>query len=263
MNYIWGGLIVISIIFGTINGKLDEVTNAMFSSVKNAVEIALALIGIMAFWLGIVKIAQKTELVSGFAKLISPILRLIFNELPKTSPAFSNIALNFSANMLGLANAATPFGIKAMQDLQKEAANAGKKRDTASNSMCIFLGMNTAGFQLIPASVIAILLAAHADNPTEIILPTLIVTSIAFVCAIIIAKILAPFFKDDLNKKELYIKPEVIEIPPLKQYEKFIKTFKNDTDDASDNSYDKNLHKNGDKKRENKLKQLKRRGNSR
>lgn len=202
MNYIWGGLIVVSIIFGTINGRLDEVTNAMLVSVKSAVEIALALIGIMAFWLGLVKIAQKTGLVSGFARLISPILRLIFNELPKNSSAFSNIALNFSANALGLANAATPFGIKAMQDLQKEAADMGEKHDTASNSMCIFLGMNTAGFQLIPASVIAILIAARAENPTEIILPTLIVTSIAFICAIIIAKILAPFFGDKKTVKK-------------------------------------------------------------
>lgn len=196
MNYIWGGLIVISIVFGAINGKLDDVINAMLASVKSAVEIALALAGIMAFWLGIVKIAQKTGLVSGFAKLISPILRFVFNELPKNSPAFSNIALNFSANALGLANAATPFGIKAMQDLQKEAVNSGEKQDTASNSMCIFLGMNTAGFQLIPASVIAILIASHAKNPTDIILPTLIVTSIAFIFAIVIAKILAPFFSE-------------------------------------------------------------------
>ncbi len=175
MNYIWGGLIVISIIFGAINGTLDEVINAMLTSVKNAVEIALALIGVMAFWLGLVKIAQKTGLVSGFAKLISPILRLIFNELPKNSPAFSNIALNFSANALGLANAATPFGIKAMQDLKEEElkkeeqfnTNSNcyiKAKDTASNSMCIFLGMNTAGFQLVPASVIAILIATKAEN---------------------------------------------------------------------------------------------------
>ncbi len=205
MNYIWSGLIVISIIFGTINGKLDDVVNAMLTSVKSAVEIALALVGIMAFWLGMVKIAQKTGLVSGFARLISPILRLIFNELPKESPAFSNIALNFSANALGLANAATPFGIKAMQDLQQENKKAGEKSDTASNSMCIFLGMNTAGFQLIPASVIAILIAAHAKNPTEIILPTLIVTSIAFIFAIIIARIWHRFSK----KKHLLIKTSV------------------------------------------------------
>lgn len=196
MNYIWGGLIVISIVFGAINGRLDDVTNAMLESVQSAISIAIALIGIMAFWLGIVRIAQKSGLVLWFSKIISPVLRLIFNELPKNSPAFSNIALNFSANALGLANAATPFGIKAMQDLKEEAKKAGSPKDTASNSMCIFLGMNTAGFQLIPASVIAILLAAKAENPTEIILPTLIVTSIAFIFAIIIAKILAPFFKE-------------------------------------------------------------------
>ncbi len=196
MNYIWGGLIIISIVFGAINGKLDDVVNAMLSSVQNAVTIAIALIGIMAFWLGMTHIALKSGLIDWFSKLISPLLRLIFNELPKDSPAYSNIALNFSANALGLANAATPFGIKAMQDLKEEAIKAGKPKDTATNSMCIFLGMNTAGFQLIPASVIAILTAAGAVNPAKIILPTLIVTSIAFISAIIIARLLAPFFKE-------------------------------------------------------------------
>lgn len=196
MNYIWGGLIIISIVFCAINGKLDDVVNAMLSSVQNAVTIAIALIGIMAFWLGMTHIALKSGLIDWFSKLISPLLRLIFNELPKDSPAYSNIALNFSANALGLANAATPFGIKAMQDLKEEAIKAGKPKDTATNSMCIFLGMNTAGFQLIPASVIAILTAAGAVNPAKIILPTLIVTSIAFISAIIIARLLAPFFKE-------------------------------------------------------------------
>ena len=168
----------------------------MLSSAQNAVTIAISLIGIMAFWLGMVKIAQKSGLVEWFAKITSPLLRFIFNELPKDSPAFSNIALNFSANALGLANAATPFGIKAMEDLKEEALKNGEDAKTASNSMCIFLGMNTAGFQLIPASVIAILLSAKAKNPTDIILPVLIVTLIAFISAIIIAKILAPFFCD-------------------------------------------------------------------
>lgn len=196
MNYIWGGLILISIITGTINNKLDDVINAMLLSVQSAVNIGIALIGIMAFWLGIVHIAQKSGLIEKFSKLISPLLRLIFNDLPKNSPAFSNIALNFSANALGLSNAATPFGIKAMQDLKYEAEKKGEDDETASDSMCTFLGMNTAGFQLIPASVIAILIAARADNPTEIILPTLIVTTIAFISAIIISKIPAPFFKD-------------------------------------------------------------------
>ncbi len=206
MNYIWGGLIIISIIFGTINGKLDNVINAMLNSLQGAVNIAIALIGIMAFWLGMVRIAQKSGLIEWFSKLISPILRLIFNELPKNSPAFSNIALNFSANALGLANAATPFGIKAMQDLKKEAENSAQRsktnysQDSATNSMCTFLGMNTAGFQLIPASVLAILTAQGSKNPAEIILPTLIVTTIAFISAIVISKILAPFFSEIPSK---------------------------------------------------------------
>lgn len=196
MNYIWGALIIISIVFGAINNRLDDVLNAMLSSVQSAVSIAIALIGIMAFWLGMTHIAKKSGLIEWFSKLISPILRLIFNELPKDSPAYSNIALNFSANALGLANAATPFGIKAMQDLKEEAINNGEAPDTATNSMCIFLGMNTAGFQLIPASVIAILTAAGAKNPAYIILPTLVVTAIAFISAIIIARTLAHFFNN-------------------------------------------------------------------
>ncbi len=204
MNYIWGGLILISLFTGAINGRLDDVINAMLLSVQNAVNIGIALIGIMAFWLGIVRIAEISGLIEKFSKLISPILRLIFNELPKNSPAFSNIALNFSANALGLSNAATPFGIKAMQDLKYEAEKNGEGDDTASNSMCTFLGMNTAGFQLIPASVIAILIASKADNPTEIILPAIIVTTIAFISAIIISKILAPFFKDKNTRKNKY-----------------------------------------------------------
>jgi len=202
MNYIFAFLITISIIFGFVNGRLEDVTNAMLSSAQKAVSIALALAGIMAFWLGIVKIAQKSGLIDVFSKIISPVLRLIFNEIPKGSPAFSNIALNFSANALGLANAATPFGIKAMENLKDEALKQGEDRETASNSMCIFLGMNTACFQLIPASVIAILVSSGAKNPAEIILPTLIVTSIAFVSAIIFAKLLAPFFPDKTSQND-------------------------------------------------------------
>ncbi|MDO5438332.1 MAG: hypothetical protein Q4F80_09065 [bacterium] len=130
------------------------------------------------------------ELIS---KIISPLLGLIFNELPKNSPAFSNIALNITANALGLANAATPFGIKAMKELKKES---GENKDIASDSMCMFLIMNTAGFQLVPAAVLGILIAAGAKNPTEIIIPTFIVTLSAFVFAIIIAKIFAKFWKE-------------------------------------------------------------------
>ncbi len=191
MNYIWLFLIITSFIFAFINGRMEDVVNAMLKSSQNAVMVAFSLIGIMAFWLGIVRIAKISGLINLFSGVISPLLRLIFKDVKKDSDAFSNIALNFSANALGLANAATPFGIKAMEDLQKE--NKGDKK-TATNAMCTLLAMNTAGFQLVPASVLAILTAAGADNPAQIILPTLIVTSLTFICAIIISKVLEKVF---------------------------------------------------------------------
>lgn len=191
MNYIWLFLIITSFIFAAINGKIEDVVDAMLKSSQSAVTIAFSLIGIMAFWLGIVKIAKNSGLINIFSRLISPVMKLIFKDVKKDSDAFSNIALNFSANALGLTNAATPFGIKAMEDLQKE--NKGDKK-VATNSMCTLLAMNTAGFQLVPASVLAILVSAGAKNPTEIILPVLIVTSISFISAIIISKILERVF---------------------------------------------------------------------
>ncbi len=192
MNYIWVSLIIISIITGIITGRLDEVVFSMLDSARKAVEICLGLIGVMAFWLGIMKIAQEAGIIKKFAKFISPVMRKIFNEAEEDSPAISDIALNFSANAFGLANAATPFGIKAMEELQKE--NKGDK-ETATNSMCVLLAMNTAGFQLIPSGVLAILLSQGSINPTEIILPAFVVTLITFISAIMIAKALERVYR--------------------------------------------------------------------
>ncbi len=190
MNYIFAFLILSSFLCALYTGRMEEVTNAMLTSSMRAVEVSIGLIGVMAFWLGIAKIAQKSGLINVMAKIISPLLGFIFDELPKNSPAFSNIALNICANALGLANAATPFGIKAMHNLQAE----NKTKDTASNSMCMLLSMNTAGFQLVPASVLAILIAAGAKSPLDIVLPTFIVTCSAFIFAIFMAKIFAKIF---------------------------------------------------------------------
>lgn len=192
MNFIFVFLILISFIVAIYRGRLDETVNAMFESSILAVKVSISLMGVMALWLGFVKIAQKSGLIELFSKFVSPVLKIIFNELPKNSPAFSNIALNISANALGLSNAATPFGIKAMKDLKLES----NKKDTATNSMCMFLAMNTSGFQLVPATVIAILASCSADNPTEIIIPAFIVTSTTFIFAIILAKIFAKFWKE-------------------------------------------------------------------
>lgn len=185
MNYIFYFLIVASIIIGAINGKLQDVVNSIMDGAELSVKIAFSLIGIMAFWLGMMRIAEKSGIIRFISKLLQPITKFLFNELPENSPAIGDIAMNFTANAFGLANAATPFGIRAMEELQKE----NKEKKQASNSMCLFLGMNTAGFQLIPTTVLAVLVGIGYKNPTEIIAPTLIVTSIAFVSAILIAKI--------------------------------------------------------------------------
>ena len=185
MNYIFYFLIVASIIIGAINGKLQDVVNSIMDGAELSVKIAFSLIGIMAFWLGMMRIAEKSGIIKFISKLLQPITKFLFNELPENSPAIGDIAMNFTANAFGLANAATPFGIRAMEELQRE----NKEKKQASNSMCLFLGMNTAGFQLIPTTVLAVLVGIGYKNPIEIIAPTLIVTSIAFVSAILIAKI--------------------------------------------------------------------------
>ena len=194
MNYIFYFLIVISIIFGAINGKLSDVVNSILTGAELSVKVAFSLIGIMAFWLGMMKIADKCGLIKFIAKIIKPVTKRLFNEI------IGDIAMTFTANAFGLANAATPIGIKAMEELQKHNTD----KTSASNAMCMFLAMSTAGFQLIPATVIAILIGIGYKNPTEIIAPTLLVTSIAFISAIILAKIFQKFWlpQQPENSKE-------------------------------------------------------------
>lgn len=120
MNYIFYFLIVISVVVGAINGKLQDVVNSIMSGAELSVKIAFSLIGIMAFWLGIMRIAEKSGLIAFISKILRPITKVLFNELPPDSPAIGDVAMNFTANAFGLANAATPFGIKAMEELQKK-----------------------------------------------------------------------------------------------------------------------------------------------
>jgi len=209
MNYIFYFLIVFSIIIGAINGKLQDVVNAVMSGAELSVKVAFSLIGIMAFWLGIMRIAEKSGLISWISKVLRPITKVLFNELPEDSPAVGDIAMNFSANAFGLSNAATPFGIKAMEELQK----VNKDKTTATNSMCLFLGMNTAGFQLIPTTVLAVLVGIGYKNPTEIIAPTLLVTLIAFISAIVMAK-LGQFISDKFFSQKYEVKEVVNDKTP-------------------------------------------------
>lgn len=202
MNYIFYFLIVLSIVIGAANGKLQDVVNAVMSGAELSVKVAFSLIGIMAFWLGMMRIAEKSGLIKWIADLLKPITKYLFNEIPENSLAIGDIAMNFTANAFGLSNAATPFGIKAMEELQKENTD----KNTASNSMCMFLGMNTAGFQLIPTTVLAVLVGIGYKNPAEIIAPTLIVTTIAFISAIFLSKIFQKFW----TKQKITTKPAVI-----------------------------------------------------
>ena len=145
----------------------------------------------MAFWLGIMRIAEKSGLIKILSKLIHPVMKFLFKGIKKDNPALGDIAMSLSANALGLTNAATPIGLKVMKELQEDNPN----KEIATDNMCMFLGMNTAGFQIIPATVIAILVGLGAKNPTDIIIPTLIVTTLSFISAILIALILQKIWK--------------------------------------------------------------------
>ena len=190
MNYIWFLIILISIVSAVFTGRIDAVVNAVMSGAQKAVEVAIYLAGIMAFWLGVMKIAEKSGLVAFISKLLEPVAKKLFPDVPKDNSAIGDIAMNFTANAFGLSNAATPIGIEAMKKLQ----NLNKDKESASNDMCTLLAMNTAGWQIVPATVIAVLAACGEKNPAVIILPTLIVTTITFVFAIVIVKVLEKFW---------------------------------------------------------------------
>ena len=166
LNYIWLSLVVMAVLMGGVSGRLQEVSGAAFEACKTAVMgIALPLAGVMALWLGLMKLAEKSGLVEILARALRPILKWLFPDVPAEHPAMGAMVMNIAANMLGLSNAATPLGLRAMQDLDKLNPRPG----TASNAMCTFLAINTASVQLIPATTVAILAAAGAKNPTQII----------------------------------------------------------------------------------------------
>ena len=195
LGYIWFFFIITAIIIGGINGKIDAVVQSIVDSSKLAVEISISLIGVMAFWLGMMKLAEKSGIVSAVSKLIKPVTKRLFSDVPAEHPAIGHVAMNFTANALGVTNAATPIGIKAMSEMQK----LNPSKNVATDAMCTFLAINTAGVQLVPASIIAVLAAAGAKNPTVIIGPTFISTLIALIFAVTVVKILekVPFFRKE------------------------------------------------------------------
>ncbi|MFT4059702.1 MAG: nucleoside recognition domain-containing protein [Legionella sp.] len=193
LNIIWLGMILTSIIVGIIEGRIDEVARAVMDSAKLGFEIALGLAGIMCFWLGIMSIATESGLIRILSNVLRPILRRLFPDVPTDHPAMGGIAMNIAANMLGLANAATPFGLQAMKELQTLNHHA----KIATNSMCTFLAINTSSVQLIPATAIAYLAANGSTDPTSVVFSSLIATIVSTAVAIITVKQLAklPMFR--------------------------------------------------------------------
>ena len=197
LNVIWVGLVAASVVFGLINGRLHEVVLAITSSAKLAFDVSLGMAGMMTLWLGIMKIAEESGLVKIITRCLYPILRRLFPDVPNNHPALGAIALNITANMLGLTNAATPLGIKAMEELNK----LNPFKDAASNAMCMFLAINTSSVQLLPASAIAFLGAAGAKNPTDIVFSSLLAT----ICSTIVA-VLAVFVLQHRRKYKIEVK---------------------------------------------------------
>jgi len=190
LNYIWLGLIVLAVVIGGCTDHLKEVADKSFEMAEFAVmKTALPLVGIMALWLGMMRLAERARLVALFARGLRPILRWLFPEVPPNHPAMGSMVLNIAAGILGLGNAATPLGLRAMKDLESLNPHPG----TATNAMCTFLAINTSSIQLIPATAIAILAANNSNNPTAIVGTSIIATTCAAVAGVTAAKLLQNF----------------------------------------------------------------------
>ncbi|MCR4442899.1 MAG: nucleoside recognition domain-containing protein [Peptococcaceae bacterium] len=182
INLIWAAMILSGIIMAAVKGKPEVITQSAFQSAQAAVKYSLELAGIMSFWLGMMRIAEEAGLVAAFARVLRPLMRLLFPSVPPQHPAVGAMVMNLSANILGLGNAATPFGLKAMQELQ--SINPAKER--ASPAMCTFLAINTACITLMPTMIIGIRAAAGSADPTEIVGTTFLATA-AGMCAAVLA----------------------------------------------------------------------------
>ena len=187
INSIWLFLIVSATVIAAYNGRMTEITEASFEAAKNAVTLAIGLIGSMALWLGIIQVVETAGGMKIIARLIYPLMVKLFPDIPPSHPAMSAIILNIAANALGLGNAATPMGLKAMTEMDK----LNPEKGTATDAMCLFLAINTSSVTIIPISVITVRASAGVTNPGDIILPTIIATFCSTITAIVAAKFFA------------------------------------------------------------------------
>lgn len=213
MNYIWGGMLIIGIVYGAITGNMQAITDAVLSSAKEAVTLSLTMLGIVAFWSGLMEVAVEAGIMESMTRMLHPLLHFLFPKIPRNHPALSSIAINFVANILGLGWAATPAGLKAMKELvqleqergnqayldnSKESAGETGHGRIASDEMCTFLVMNISSLQLIPVNVIAYRSQYGSVNPAGIIMPAIVATFINSVVAIVYCK-----FKSNITLKSL------------------------------------------------------------
>ena len=198
MNYLWGGMLLIGILYGSFTGNMQAVTEAVISSSKEAITLSITMLGIVSFWNGLMEIAINAGIMDSMTRMLSPVMRFLFPNIPKGHPALTSISTNFVANILGLGWAATPAGLRAMENLESLESerknpgyvqNAPEKR-TASNEMCTFLVMNISSLQLIPVNIIAYRSQYGSINPAGIIAPALIATTISTLVAVIYCKIM-------------------------------------------------------------------------
>ncbi|MGJ7909322.1 nucleoside recognition domain-containing protein [Neobacillus sp. LXY-1] len=182
VNYIWVFMTIVGIVFALFNGTIAEVNKAVFDGAKEAVTLCIGLISVLVFWLGMMKIAEESGLLEKLARLFRPAVKRLFPEVPPNHPAMGYMLSNMISNMFGLGNAATPLGIKAMEELKK----INGEKNEASRSMITFLAINTASITIIPTTVIAIRMTYHSASPTEIVVPTIVATILSAIGAVLI-----------------------------------------------------------------------------
>lgn len=191
LNKIWGIFIIVAIGYGFISGNIEYVNNSLFESIQSTTNFIISLIGNMCFWTGIMKIVSNTSILDKAKKIIEPIIKLIFPEIKKNSECYDNISMNIVSNIIGLGNAATPCGLKAMEEMQKENIN----KEKLSDSMIKFMLINTASIQLIPTTIIAIRTSLVSEKPSSIIFGIWFASIITFISIILISKFYLRFIR--------------------------------------------------------------------
>jgi spore maturation protein A len=186
MNYLWGIMLLIGVVYAAFTGNLAEVTDQVLLSAKEAVTLCITMAGVMAFWVGIMEIAEKAGFMDAAARLLSPVLSFLFPRIPKDHPARKQIAANMVANILGLGWAATPAGLNAMKELQQLEE---ERSDSASNEMCVFLIINISSLQLIPVNIIAYRSQYGSVNPAYIVGPAMAATAVSTLVGVIFCKL--------------------------------------------------------------------------